>query len=394
MIKELERLNDESYLQYAKRITFSKADKTLDIDYVEWGKLLIDKEYSSENLRKMFYFVKELLINIEDEQVSNFTEDDLLKEIESKRIGLKKDQQKFYDQRTAFNKIVRERARQEEVNDIIIHTVQNSTLPKLEYIPKNIQPSNNDLLISLNDIHYGMQVDNAWNKYNSDICKQMFNKYLDEIIAIQQLHNSENCYVCMNGDAISGNIHKSIALENKENVIQQVIGVSELISDFVAELSKHFKNVVVSMVSGNHSRLGESKDVVKDERLDDLCEWYAKARLQNFKNVIFNDNKLDNTMYILDIRGKKYVGVHGDYDNSNYKIQSLVQMSGEKIYAVLLGHLHHNKTDWIQGIKTLMSGSFVGMDSYCVEKRIIGHPQQLVCVCTDKGVLCHYDINF
>ena len=391
---ELKRMENESYLQYAKRITFGKADKTLDIDYVEWGKLLIDKEYSSENLRKMFYFVKELLINIENEQVENFTEDDLLKEIESKRIELKKEQQKFYDQRTAFNKIIRERARQEELNDIIVQSINSANLHNLNFTYNEIKPSDNDLLVSLNDIHYGIDINNAWNVYNSDVCKEMLNTYLNEIISVKQLHNSENCFVCCNGDMISGAIHKSIALENKENVVQQIMGVSELIANFLTELSPYFNKITFSTIAGNHSRLTENKDTLKDERLDNLIEWYVKARVQNIKNIIINEDKIDSTMYLVNIRGKNYLGVHGDYDNSNYKVQSLVEMVHEDVYAVLLGHLHHNQTKYIQGIKTLMAGSFVGMDSYCIQKRIKGQPQQMICVCTNKGVLCHYDINF
>ena len=39
-----------------------------------------------------------------------------------------------------------------------------------------------------------------------------------------------------------------------------------------------------------------------------------------------------------------------------------------------------------------MAGSFQGMDSFCVEKRIVGEPEQMVCVCDDGGIRCHYDI--
>ncbi len=69
------------------------------------------------------------------------------------------------------------------------------------------------------------------------------------------------------------------------------------------------------LLLGNHSRL-EEKDVASiHERLDDLVEWYLKARLQSFENVSFDHYRMiDDTMYLLDIRGKTYLGVHGDYD--------------------------------------------------------------------------------
>jgi len=130
-----------------------------------------------------------------------------------------------------------------------------------------------------------------------------------------------------------------------------------------------------------------------DERLDDLMEWYLDARLQNFENVIIGiGDKIDHTMYLVGVRGKTYCGVHGDFDGSAGKIQSLQTMAKKPIYAILSGHMHHNKTDEVQGIKTIMAGSFIGMDDYCIQKRIVGRAEQMVCVCDENGVRCSYDI--
>jgi len=264
----------------------------------------------------------------------------------------------------------------------------------LEYEERDIEPSGNDLLVSVNDIHYGAQHTNFWGSYNSDICRDMMCEYIDKIIEIAKRHGSENCIVWQNGDAISGNIHKSIQVTNKENVIQQVIGVSELLSQFIAELSRHFKTVKYVSVSGNHSRIEANKDdSLVEERMDDLIEWYLIARLQNFENVIIGaGQRIDPTMYLINIRGKRYLGVHGDFDGSSGKIQALQTMVGGPVYAVLSGHLHHNKVDEVQGIKTVMAGSFLGVDDFCIQKRIFGKPEQMVCVCDENGIQCHYDI--
>ena len=232
---------------------------------------------------------------------------------------------------------------------------------------------------------------------NSDICREMMCHYLDRIIAIAETHGSENCIVWSNGDAISGNIHQSIAITNKENVIEQIKGVSELIAEFVAELSKHFSTVTFVSVAGNHSRITPNKDdALLSERLDDIVEWYLGARLQNFENVIIGTTsdavKIDNTMYLINIRGKMYCGVHGDFDGSAGKVQTLQTMARVPLYAVLSGHLHHNKIDEVQGVKTVMAGSFLGMDDYCVQKRIFGKAEQLVCVCDTNGIRCSYGV--
>lgn len=371
-------------------------DRTIDDDYEELSERLFGEGncFNSSEVRKRMYGMKAIIEAIERDGEAAIQSEDKLSMLDSKRIELQIERQKFFDQRNAFNKLLRERSRQEELNEILAEAIQSGSLPRLNYSRVEVEPSDNDLLVSLNDIHYGANVQNYWNTYNSDICREMMCRYLDRIISIGETHSSENCIVWANGDEISGNIHQSIAVTNKENVIEQIKGVSELIAEFLAELSRHFRNVTFVSVAGNHSRIEQNKDkALVSERLDDLVEWYLGARLQNFENItIGGGEKIDNTMYLIDIRGKTYCGVHGDFDGSTSKVQSLQTMAGRPLYAVLTGHLHHNKMDEVQGVKTVMAGSFLGMDDYCVQKRIYGKAEQMVCVCDNSGIRCSYDI--
>ena len=393
---QLERLPGESDLAYHKRLIHGKlVDKTLmDADYSELAELIYGQQYSSDVARRMMYGSKKTLDILEQESVESVSDSGLISELEQKRIALQKERQKFYDQRNAYNKVIREQARQEELGEILMDAIRSGDLPELQYVRTEIMPSDNDLLVSLSDIHYGADVHNYWNTYNSDICRDMMCRYLDRVLSIAELHGSENCIVWANGDEISGNIHQSIAVSNKENVIEQIKGVSELIAEFIAELSPHFNEVRFVSVAGNHSRLDPNKDrALIGERLDDLVEWYLAARLQNFKNVIIGGGeKIDHTIYLLDVRGKTYGGVHGDFDGSAGRIQDLQTMARRPVYAVLAGHLHHCKTDNVQGVRVVMAGSFLGMDDYCIQKRIYGEAEQMVCVCDENGIRCSYNI--
>ncbi len=392
---QIERMENESKFDYHRRLVYGKlVDKTLaDVDYSELSELVYGQPYSSDVARRMLYGSRRTLELMDEERAAGGGSSAYADEIDAKMIELRKERQKFYDMRNAFNRVIRERSRQEELNEILVSAVQSGNLPLLSYEPAYIEPSDNDLLCSLNDIHYGIDIHNAWNTYNPEICRKMMCRYLDRIIAIAERHGSENCYVFNNGDSISGKIHYTIQIANKENVIEQVKGVSELIAEFLAELSKHFNTVTFVSVAGNHSRLDTKDNSPLDERLDDLIDWYLSARLQNFENIIVGGSeKIDSTMYLLDIRGKTYAGVHGDFDGSATKIAALQTMAQRPLYAVLSGHLHHNKIDEVQGVKTIMAGSFMGMDDFCIQKRIYGKPEQMVCVCDDSGVVCHYDI--
>lgn len=371
-------------------------DRTIDDDYEELSERLFGEGncFNSSEVRKRMYGMKAIIEAIDRDGEMSIADEDTLNALDAKKIELQKERQRFFDQRNAYTKLLRERSRQEELNEILFEAVKAGNLPTLDYTYTEIDHSDNDLLVSLNDIHYGANVRNYWNTYNSDICRDMMRRYLDRIISIGKTHGSENCIVWANGDEISGNIHQSIAVTNKENVIEQIRGVSELISEFLAALSKYFRKVIFVSVAGNHSRLDPNKErALVDERLDDLVEWYLGARLQNFENVIIGGGeKIDSTIYLIDVRGKTYCGVHGDFDGSPGKVQSLQSMAGRPLYAVLSGHLHHNKTDEVQGVKTIMAGSFIGMDDYCVQKRIVGKAEQMVCVCDSNGVRCAYDI--
>lgn len=392
---DIEKQNNETPWQYHKRLIYGKlVDKTLsDIDYSELAELVYGQPYSSDVARRMFYGSRRTLQLLENEQTSNISNSDILSELDAKMIEIRKERQKFYDQRNAFNKIVRERSRQEELNEILIDAVKHGDLPRLNYKPAYIEPSTNDLLVSLNDIHYGIDINNAWNTYNPDVCRNMMRKYLDRIIFIAKTHHSENCIVYNCGDSISGKIHLTIQITNKENVIEQIKGVSELISEFLSELSSHFNSVKYVSVSGNHSRLDTKENSPYDERMDDLIEWYLAARLQSFENILIDtQSRVDSTMFITDIRGKTYLGVHGDFDDSATKIAALQMMAQKPLYAILSGHKHHNMCDEVQGVKTVMAGSFLGVDDFCIQKRIYGKPEQMVCVCDNTGIVCHYDI--
>ena len=371
-------------------------DRTIDDDYEELSERLFGEGncFNSSEVRKRMYGMKAIIEAIDRDGEMSIADEDTLNALDAKKIELQKERQRFFDQRNAYTKLLRERSRQEELNEILFEAVKAGNLPTLDYTYTEIDHSDNDLLVSLNDIHYGANVRNYWNTYNSDICRDMMRRYLDRIISIGKTHGSENCIVWANGDEISGNIHQSIAVTNKENVIEQIRGVSELISEFLAALSKYFRKVIFVSVAGNHSRLDPNKErALVDERLDDLVEWYLGARLQNFEKVIIGGGeKIDSTIYLIDVRGKTYCGVHGDFDGSPGKVQSLQSMAGRPLYAVLSGHLHHNKTDEVQGVKTIMAGSFIGMDDYCVQKRIVGKAEQMVCVCDSNGVRCAYDI--
>lgn len=388
------RLDNESDEELIFRICEDKDKIGTWVDVATIINELTGNDYGESTYRKKYQSFQKIL----QANQSKFADSDLqIERLNEAREELQKERYKLFDYRNEYNKLLRQRSRQEELNEIIINCLQNERLRPLSpnYQMSGIGCNDSTMMISLNDIHAGAVINNAFNIYNIDVLMERFEQYLEKIRNIQDIHKCSECVIWCNGDMISGSIHRTIAVSNKENVIKQVMVASEYISEFLAELSSMFGEVRFASVAGNHSRLDSKNDSLKDERLDDLIEWYAMARLQNFSNIAFdNYDKIDSTMYLIDIQGKNYVGVHGDYDESDSKIQALQMMIDKKIYAVLLGHKHRNQIGNSQGIKTIMAGSFQGVDDFCIQKRIFGKPEQLVTIVDDNGIICHYDIQF
>lgn len=304
---------------------------------------------------------------------------------------------KFRDQRRAWNKQNYENTRFDEVMEIfeeIIPTVGNANF-KTHNVPQI--NGTTDLLCCIADLHIGQTFKSFWGEYNSNIGKQELNKYLNDVIAIAKRHNSSKIHVCSIGDQISGLIHQTIQISNKENVVEQVKIAIEYISSFCYELTKYFDDVYFYNISGNHSRLNPNKDnAIKDERLDDLIGWTICNLLKHIDN--FHDmtyRKFDSTIGEANIRNKNYLLIHGDVDTiSKTGIGDLVTMLGFCPEYIVCGHKHTPAMNEFNGIQIYQSGSFAPSgDDYTISKRLSGKASQTVLVCDEQGVQCCYNVK-
>ena len=393
---ELLKKENETELQHHKRIIYGKlVDKTLsDEDYCDLSEVAYGQRLSSDVARREFYGSKQTLDIINKEIESNITDDSYTKELEVKKQELIKETVRMRDERNELNKRLRDSARLEQRLDLLEDELKKSGVDQFTPCYTTVSKSENDLLVILSDLHVGAEYYAFTGKYNSDIAKERLQKYLNEIINIQKIHGSENCYVSILGDNISGNIHKTIAVSNRENVIEQIKMVSELISNFIYELSKHFNNVYVNSVSGNHSRLERKEDALKDERLDSIPIWFAKNKLEHIENIEIETDQIDSTIATMNIRENTYVSLHGDYDSfTDAAVAKLVLWLGFRPDVVLFGHKHYPAMSEVAGITMVQSGSLAGSgDDFTVSKRLKGNASQTILVCDKNGIKACYPV--
>lgn len=381
------------------------SDKVAKITDTDWSEIALKYglDFNPDTCRKAQQppllggaFVRQFYEEEFSHSSTALDEDEYFNKLRLEKQEIKKEKQKLFDERLDINRRLREASRLEttiEKLESMLFEIGDKRY--LHYEPiSNI--SGNDLVVCLSDLHIGATYYGFDGIYDSEIAKKRLNQYLSEIIGIQKSHNAENCHVLLLGDLLSGNIHKTISITNKENVIEQVKLACEYISDFVYTLGLYFSKVEVHAVSGNHSRIDKKEDALLSERLDTLIPWFIKSMLKNCKNIHVDDDCLDDTLSTFFIRDKLYFAVHGDFDSvTDSSIAKLALWAKMTPYCVFCGHKHHPAMTDISGIKVIQSGTLGGSgDEYTRQKRLTGKPSQTVAVVSDKGVRAVYPIEF
>lgn len=392
-IIDLKRLENETDEEVIYRICSEKDQIGSWQDVANLLNQILGTEFTESKFRKQFNAFQKML-NANQSKI--FDNDNYIKQIRLEQQEIRKEKQRLFDERLDLNRRLRETSRVETTIEKI-ETMLSRISDKryISYSPTFLN-TENDLIVCLSDLHIGAAYYGFDGIYDSDIAVRRLKQYLSEIVEIKSMHSPQNCHLFMLGDMISGNIHHTISVTNKENVIEQLKLACEYISDFVYSLGQEFSAVHVYSVSGNHSRLEKKEDALLGERLDAIIPWFVKSMLKNCPNIIVEDKSLDDTLTIAQIRSKTYFAVHGDFDPiSESSISKLALWAKITPYCVLCGHKHYPAMTEVSGIKVVQSGSLGGSgDEFTRQKRLTGAPSQTVLVVNDRGIRACYPIEF
>ena len=351
---------------------------------------ILGTEYTESKFRKSYQAFQKML----EANQSKFVNGDVqLEEIKIQKRELAKERQKLSDEKVDFNRLIREEARKESFEALIKRVISESVKPIEFNCIANQYKSDNDILVHLTDIHAGIEINVFNNVFNQDILKDRLEEYLNKILAIRETHNSENCYIVI-GEILSGLIHSNLRLQNNMDLIEQFKYVSNLISEMIKALSEEFSVVNIYVTMGNHSRVvAKKEDSLQGENFDLLLPFYLRASLQNIKNVQINDNLIEQSIAMFNVRGQHIFSSHGDKDSPSSVVQNWTMMFGIKPNIVLLGHRHKNGLTTVYDTKVIESGCVSGTDSYAMQIRKSNKPEQSVSVINSDGLLCIYDVR-
>lgn len=397
---DIKRRQDENEQQYLWRLGRAKDAGIIDLSW-DGIAAIINSEFRDETeyrtecaYRKAYSQAKKFF---DSDVFKELSDEKCLKELQIQKQELEKEKIKVRDERNELKRLLREQSRKENYIEQVIRSISEHQSSIFDYDKnkkKNNSYSESDLIISCTDIHAGIEIDNFFNKFNEEILERRFSQYLDKIFEVQDRHGSKNAYVILS-ELISGLIHNELRIESNQNIIEQFLMVSDYISKFLSELSYSFDTVNVYINPGNHSRISPNKDdSLKGENIDHFAIPYLEAKLQNFKNIYFHRNNIEESIAMFNVRGYIVMSSHGDKDNVSTVVQKFTMMFSMKPDLVYLGHRHTNGMTTVYDTKVIQSGCLSGSDNYCMDKRLKNRPEQTISVITENGLDCLYDVKF
>ena len=387
----LNRREGETDYEYCFRLSYAKVREGLDIDWQEIVNLC-NINWSADHCRKTMIGAirhQDYIDNKTKEQLESEQYEKLIQ----KELELKKEKVKVQDLKTQVNKQIRELARKENLGEILEEKLDKlpNQMINMNYI--NHTPSKKQGIAMISDVHYGMVVDNFLNKYNPDIAQERMNYLTDKIIEYSKLNNLDVMNVCLLGDMISGEQYLSVRLENRENLINQIINVSELLSEAIYKISLNVPFVTVSIADGNHERVYNKKENLNKDNYTELIRKFLELKLKDVSNITFTENVYDNNIISFECCGNTVVGLHGDKCKKDKVSYEMYNMLNKKIDIILMGHFHQISQDICYETIVYRNGSFIGTDEYARNLNLNTYPTQKLLIVSELGVECCYDIR-
>lgn len=385
---DYKRLDEETEDDYTLRICALK-----EIKHLYWDEIAqiinrtLDQNYTESRYRKMYSaYTKGKADAVKEEEIPEISE------YMQQKIELQKERIKISDERVQTNAYIRQLAREETIKEIASKCAQEMNSKKLLEPPKELYISGkNAAILQLSDIHYGLVVDNYWNKYNPDIAKNKISQLRDKVIQYCEFNDVSDLYITELGDAIAGRIHETIKYQSRFDVITQIMQISEIIAEMITDLSKHFK-IHYYCCLDNHSRLEPNKKAALDlESLARIIPWYLKERVGAFIEI--NDNKYGEDIITFKCKGFNIAGCHGDKDSPIKVVDNLSMMTRENFDMVLTAHLHHFSADEKNQILVISNPSILSTDDYSKNLRLSSKSAQNLIIVSDENVMeCLYRI--
>lgn len=396
------KMPDESDEQFIYRICAQKESSKLS-----WHKVaeIINDElnrHCDESTYRRKWGSLKCKSTLTPTDIATNCEDNCVDNIRKQVDELFKIKKQVQDQRREYNKLRADDARIEHLHEEIIKAAKDLNLAK-PLINEDkfycVDGERHDAVLFLSDWHYGMTTDNLWNKYNIEVCEYRLAQLLSKTKAYCKLHNVTRLYIACLGDLIHGALKASIRIASEENTCEQLMHVSELLAEFINDVSEAVDEVYFYSTYGNHARTVQDKqDSIHADNMERIVPWWLKERLANNQKIHIVNSDLYEFIYF-EVLGHGIVAVHGDLERFD-KLGTDMHMLFNKRYGidveyVFSGDKHHMESNDVFGVENVMVSSLCGTDEYANSKRLYSKPGQTLCIFNNEdGKVCTYNITF
>lgn len=325
--------------------------------------------------------------------------DEIKQELQETLFAIKKERVKLSDERAQNNALIRIMSREETLKEIATSVAESLNERIILDIPIKKFNTNDTKhrrvgVLEISDWHYGIDVNNYFNTYNPEITKQCVKKLRDEVLnKCAELGISE-LNVCNLGDMIAGRIHSQIRINSRFDVITQQMHVSEILAEFLTDLStgcgdkKRALKINYRDCLDNHSRIEPNKkESLQLETLARMTPWFLKTRIKDNPNITIYDNDIGFDIMKFEVLGWKFVGVHGDLDKPKSAVTNLSMFTKDFADVYMSAHFHRFSSDERNQCLLVSNGSMMGVDDLSYTLRLTSTPSQNLIVVNENNPL-------
>ena len=308
-----------------------------------------------------------------------------LQEIQDEKLELQKEKLKFRDQKREFNNKLRRMARLEHLEDYLKEVTENFEGVSLPTSKSNTKDKKEAAII-ISDWHIGMQFEGRFNTFNHEVAEQRIAKVKDKTLDIVRKENVDTLHIANLGDMISGGIHVSTRVQAEEDVIQQVIRVSEYLKQFIKTFLDEGIQVEYYNIIGNHGRFQSNKSEVAgiEENFEKLILTILDTAFSKYKN--YNSTGCRDGIIEVEISNQKIILAHGDMDKSTNAAMRLPQLFGYVPDYIITGHIHHSTSKDFGVTEHIVNPSLIGADDYATGGRFGGKPGQKLILFNENDI--------
>lgn len=360
----------ENLEEYKKRLCQNKDLYDLRWEDIAalWYEVTDDKK-SPDWFRKWWRNYSE---GYEDGKKKSVESDDILDELEMKKLELLEERKKLQTVRVEYNRIAREKARRD-----LLFEYTREGFEKLEVVDPEVvidyeHSPEQEHLLSFGDIHFGKKFKSLRNEYSEEIAINRMNAIIEDTVKYLSKNNVTYLNVLNLADSIEGMTLRTSQLQSLQSgFVDQVIKFSKYYAKWIRELSKYTHVNLHHIDSSNHTEIrphNSKRGEYPAEDMERIIGMYIHDVLEDHERIDINLHKGGFAEFkLLDY---EFIALHGHQLKGKKNTIKDLSFHRRKFYDyAVLGHWHNLDISTVgegltNNVQAIQVPSVMGSDEY------------------------------